>query len=134
MASQRYDEDGGETGSGANYEARLFRFSYNAANDTYTPDAGFPVVDARRDRSETLVIAKDSTGMLWATWTLRSAGNRQPSSTRCTPTTLTTPPGPIRRRCPFAGATTAPPTTSPRSSRSPPPARTQDRRVLEQPG
>jgi hypothetical protein len=46
-------------------EMRLYRFSYTSG--TYTLDADFPVpIDSRR--SEALVIDKDSTGMLWATW------------------------------------------------------------------
>jgi Ca2+-binding RTX toxin-like protein len=46
---------------------RLHRFSYNAAANTYSLDPGFPTqVDDQR--SETLVIDRDSTGKLWATW------------------------------------------------------------------
>ncbi|MEO6989071.1 MAG: DNRLRE domain-containing protein [Aquihabitans sp.] len=50
-----------------NYPATLRRLSYNPATKSYTLDAGFPtqINDAR---SETLVIDKDSTGRLWATW------------------------------------------------------------------
>ncbi|MEO5885013.1 MAG: SwmB domain-containing protein [Candidatus Limnocylindrales bacterium] len=47
--------------------ARVYRFSYNATTDTYTRDSGFPQT-INSVRSETLVIAKDSTGRLWATW------------------------------------------------------------------
>ena len=48
--------------------SRLYRFSYDPATDIYSRDSGFPV--AINDFStETLVIAKDSTGKLWATWT-----------------------------------------------------------------
>ena len=47
--------------------ARLYRFSYNAATDTYTLDSGFPA-QINNVKTETLVIAKDSTGKLWATW------------------------------------------------------------------
>jgi PKD repeat protein len=50
---------------------RLWRFSYNATTKTYTRDAGFPV-DVNAAKSETLVIDRDSTGRLWATWTLGS--------------------------------------------------------------
>jgi hypothetical protein len=45
----------------------LFRFSYNAATGTYSPDPGFPV-RVNDTTSETLTIDKDSTGTLWATW------------------------------------------------------------------
>jgi fibronectin type 3 domain-containing protein len=50
------------------FPSRLYRFSYNAATDTYSLDAGFPVT-INNFRTETLVIDKDSTGKLWATWT-----------------------------------------------------------------
>ena len=45
----------------------LFRFSYNTATKTYSPDSGFPV-QINNMKTETLVIDKDSTGKLWATW------------------------------------------------------------------
>ncbi len=47
--------------------ALLYRFSYNTTANTYSQDAGFPAT-INSVRSETLVIAKDSTGELWATW------------------------------------------------------------------
>ncbi len=74
VASQRSDADGGDTGSGSSFEARLYRYSYNSSNDTYTLDGGFPALMRTGIRSETLVIAKDSTGRLWATWTLENIG------------------------------------------------------------
>jgi len=46
----------------------LWRYSYDAAADRYVPDPGFPVKIGAFD-VEALVIAKDSTGRLWATWT-----------------------------------------------------------------
>jgi Ca2+-binding RTX toxin-like protein len=49
------------------HPARLYRFSYNAATDTYTRDGGFPV-SINDFRTETLVVEKDSSGQLWATW------------------------------------------------------------------
>jgi hypothetical protein len=46
---------------------RLYRYSYNAATNTYSLDLGFPTqIDDQK--SETLVIDQDSTGKLWATW------------------------------------------------------------------
>ncbi|MGH7598390.1 MAG: DUF7594 domain-containing protein, partial [bacterium] len=48
--------------------ARLYRYSYNPASDTYSLDAGFPVL-VNSAESETLVLDKDSTGQLWVTWT-----------------------------------------------------------------
>jgi PKD repeat protein len=47
--------------------SRLYRFGYDPATDTYTPNPGFPVT-INNYKIETLVIAKDSTGQLWATW------------------------------------------------------------------
>ena len=64
VASHQFDRDGGPEG----YPSNLHRFSYDAGADRYTRDAGFP--QQINDRaSETLVIAKDSLGRLWATWT-----------------------------------------------------------------
>jgi hypothetical protein len=61
VASHNFSEtDGAGT-------ANLYRYSYNTGTDTYSLDAGFPAV-INSVRSETLVIAKDSTGQLWATW------------------------------------------------------------------
>ncbi len=53
--------------SASGYPSRLYRFSYDPGTDTYTRDPGFPVA-INNYRTETLVIAKDSTGQLWATW------------------------------------------------------------------
>ncbi len=50
------------------YPSRLYRFSYDQAARTYTLDAGFPTT-INDWRTETLVIDKDSSGQLWATWT-----------------------------------------------------------------
>jgi PKD repeat protein len=47
---------------------KLWRYSYSAVTKTYALDAGYPV-DVNAAKSETLVIDKDSTGRLWATWT-----------------------------------------------------------------
>jgi Ca2+-binding RTX toxin-like protein len=48
--------------------ARLYRFTYTPATDSYRLDPGFPVT-INAATSETLVIDRDSTGTLWATWT-----------------------------------------------------------------
>ncbi|HET8777004.1 MAG TPA: PKD domain-containing protein, partial [Candidatus Limnocylindria bacterium] len=45
----------------------LYRFSYNASTDVYSLDAGWPQA-INNVASEALVIEKDSTGQLWATW------------------------------------------------------------------
>jgi hypothetical protein len=55
--------------SGASdYNARLYRYSYNASNQTYALDTGFPVV-VRNGSAETIVLDKDTTGKLWITYT-----------------------------------------------------------------
>ncbi|HSL36794.1 MAG TPA: hypothetical protein VK883_08200, partial [Arthrobacter sp.] len=46
--------------------ANLYRYSY--ADGKYTLDSGFPTVITNYS-SESMTIAKDSTGALWATWT-----------------------------------------------------------------
>ena len=53
---------------GSGSPGQVLRYSYNAASRTYSLDAGFPVTinDAR---TESLSLAKDTTGTLWATWT-----------------------------------------------------------------
>src|SRR3990172_5524508 len=55
------------TGPSSTRNGRLWRFSYDALKDTYSLESGFPV-DINQSDSETLVIEKDSTGRLWATW------------------------------------------------------------------
>ena len=47
--------------------SRLYRYSYDGSTDAYTLDSGFPAT-INAVRSETLIIDKDSTGKLWATW------------------------------------------------------------------
>jgi hypothetical protein len=47
---------------------RLYRYRYQAALKSYALDAGLPVL-VNRSVSETLVLAKDSSGRLWVTWT-----------------------------------------------------------------
>jgi hypothetical protein len=53
--------------------AQLRRFSYNAATDTYTLDSGFPVNIGNAVSMETIVLAKDTTGKLWVTYTNTNA-------------------------------------------------------------
>jgi trimeric autotransporter adhesin len=62
VASHRFSES-----PASGYAARVYRYSYNASTDTYTRDAGFPVT-INNFRTETLVIDRDSSGRLWATW------------------------------------------------------------------
>jgi len=57
-------------------QMRLYRFSYNAGSNTYTLDPGFPTtIDDQK--SETLVIDRDSTGAIWATWVQEDSGGTQ---------------------------------------------------------
>jgi PKD repeat protein len=77
VASHVFTESAGTGGV-----SRLYRYSYDAATDTYTRDAGFPVT-INSFKLETLVIAKDSTGQLWATW--QQGGKIWVNSTLCTP-------------------------------------------------
>lgn len=52
----------------ASPDSYLYRLSYDGGTDTWVRDSGFPEV-LNPNASETLVLAKDSTGQLWATWT-----------------------------------------------------------------
>jgi trimeric autotransporter adhesin len=78
VASHRFSES-----PSSGYPSRLYRYSYDPATDTYTRDAGFPV-SINNFRTETLVIDKDSTGQLWATWT--QGGQVWVNRTVCNPT------------------------------------------------
>jgi PKD repeat protein len=69
LASHVFTTSGGST-TAAN-AGRLYRYSYNAGTKAYSLDTGFPVT-INAARTETLVIDKDSTGTLWATWTAGS--------------------------------------------------------------
>jgi hypothetical protein len=51
----------------AGFPSRLYRYSYDAAARTYSLDPGFPV-QLNNTKTETLVIDRDSTGTVWATW------------------------------------------------------------------
>ena len=65
VASHKYPND--QSSAVAGYPSYLYRFSYDALNRRYLLDSGFPVA-INNEKIETLVIAKDSTGKLWATW------------------------------------------------------------------
>jgi len=47
---------------------QLYRYSYNSTSKIYTLDFAFPV-NVNGVKTETLVLAKDSSGQLWVTWT-----------------------------------------------------------------
>ncbi len=65
VASHRFAED--ETNATSGFPSYLYRFSYSVATRTYTLDARFPAL-INNMKTETLVIDKDSTGTIWATW------------------------------------------------------------------
>ncbi|MEO8228399.1 MAG: tandem-95 repeat protein [Chloroflexota bacterium] len=68
-----------DTAAAGSNPARLYRFSYNSGSQTYTNDAGgtnaFAIIRTG-SKLETLVIAQDLGGTLWATWTQTSGSNR----------------------------------------------------------
>ena len=55
------------------HRAELRRFSYNATTDAYAIDSGFPVTIVSGVAMETIVLAKDTTGALWVTYTNMNA-------------------------------------------------------------
>lgn len=81
VASHRY-----ATSAGAS-PARLTRYSFSTNTGQWSRDAGFPATISN-ERSETLVIDKDTTGRLWATWT--TAGTVRVTNTNCSPTCVDT--------------------------------------------
>ena len=50
------------------HSARVLRYGYDAAIEAYSPDSGFPVTVASGG-TEAIVLAKDTTGKLWVTYT-----------------------------------------------------------------
>jgi hypothetical protein len=53
---------------------RLYRYSYDSEAQTYSLDGGFPVT-VNEDKTETLVLAKGSTGRLWVTYVSAPQGS-----------------------------------------------------------
>jgi hypothetical protein len=51
-------------------KGRLYRYTYNQSTKKYSLDNGFPV-NVNSDKTETLVLDKDSTGRLWVTYVSR---------------------------------------------------------------
>ncbi|QEC49121.1 DNRLRE domain-containing protein [Baekduia soli] len=66
VASHSYTSQSSTTTTGT--DGKLWRYSYNPISHTYSVDAGFPV-NLGSAKTETLVIDRDTTGRLWATWT-----------------------------------------------------------------
>ena len=58
--------DGSPKASLSGQPAKLYRYSY--ASGKYTLDAGFPT-NINNNSSESMTIDKDTTGVVWATWT-----------------------------------------------------------------
>ena len=63
-----YVATAGATESNTGHQARIVRYSYDPVADSYTRDAGFPV-NVTNAGVKAIVLAKDSTGRLWATYT-----------------------------------------------------------------
>ena len=63
-----YVASAGRTPTSGADSARLYRFSYSTSSKTYTLDGGYPTTIASGGM-EAIVLDKDSTGALWATWT-----------------------------------------------------------------
>jgi len=49
-------------------KAKLYRYSYDASDDSYRLDFNFPVIISEQ-KTRAMTIAKDSTGKLWIAWT-----------------------------------------------------------------
>ncbi len=73
VVSHVFDVNSSQVSGSGNW-GRLYRYSYDAAAQTYSQDIGFPVT-VNEDRTETLVLAKDSTGRLWVTYVSRPQGS-----------------------------------------------------------
>jgi hypothetical protein len=67
VASHVFTTNGSVTSSSSQW-GRVYRYSYHSSTQSYTLDSGFPVT-VNKGTSETLVIAKDTTGVLWVTFT-----------------------------------------------------------------
>lgn len=68
VASGGGGADSSGSGTPAALPANLYRYSYNPITHVYSLDTGFPV-PIRDDGAESIVLDKDSTGMLWITYT-----------------------------------------------------------------
>lgn len=65
IVSHVYTENG-VGGQGTSNSGKFWRYGYNAASKVYTQEIG--PIQVNSAKSETLVIAKDSTGKLWVNW------------------------------------------------------------------
>jgi hypothetical protein len=66
-----YVATAGTSETTTSHSAKIRRFSYSAATKNYTVESGYPVTISSKGM-QAVVIAKDSTGMVWATWTQQS--------------------------------------------------------------
>ena len=66
VSSHIFVNNGQPNNSSSNW-GRLYRYTYHVSSKMYVQDAGFPV-DITRGESETVVLARDSTGILWITF------------------------------------------------------------------
>jgi hypothetical protein len=66
--SRLYVVSAGRSEGTASQAPRIYRFSFNAATQTWSRDSGFPVAIGNGG-TEAVTLAKDSTGTLWVTYT-----------------------------------------------------------------
>jgi hypothetical protein len=66
-----YVATAGTSETSQSQSARILRFSYDSQTDTYTLDAGFPLT-ITSGGMQAIVIARDTTGTLWATYAQNS--------------------------------------------------------------
>lgn len=66
VASHIFSNNGQANSSSSNW-GRLYRYTYHPSTKVYSQDSGFPVT-ITKGKSETLTVAKDSTGELWVTF------------------------------------------------------------------
>jgi hypothetical protein len=67
--SHLYVATAGRASTNSNHSARILRYSYDAASKRYSLDPGFPVTGVSNGGMEAIVLAKDTTGKLWVTYT-----------------------------------------------------------------
>jgi hypothetical protein len=70
VASHVFSLIASKVSQSVNY-GRLYRYSYDVATQTYSLDSGFPVT-VNQDKTEAMVLDKDSTGRLWVTYVSRN--------------------------------------------------------------
>lgn len=70
-----------EGASTSDMSAKLYRFSYAAGS--FSPDAGYPIA-LTSGAIEALVIDRDTTGLIWGTWTVASGTGRKVVVTHAT--------------------------------------------------